>query len=520
MAAFAAKHGAPEAVGLGGEHVLGKRRLHDPRRLLQLVLELAGPPAGVAGEDAHTRQLAHLGRILDLAREKADRAEDKDARPLGVIELAQHDDRLLLHRAADVNQRVRVNEVGERRRRLADRDLGGPVEDDAHGALVAVLAHQHHGAVEVGVEQAGRRDEQLSAQRGHSGILMERRRLVMQYDRGVPTTSREVRLVARPQGVPDEGLFEVAEVTLPDPAEGQVLIRNAYLSVDPYMRGRMSDRRSYVSPFALGEAMTGGAVGRVVVSRNDRWPEGAWVLHQLGWRELALSDGGGLLPVDPSLAPVSTALGVLGMPGFTAWYGLTELGEPKAGETVFVSAAAGAVGSVVGQVAKLLGCRVVGSAGSEEKLAWLRELGFDAVFTYRGRAVHEALREAAPDGIDIYFDNVGGDHLEAALGAMRTRGRIVACGAISRYNDAEPQPGPRNLFMLFTKRLTARGFIISDHYDRVGDFLAVMGPWVRDGEVQYRETIVEGIDDAPRAFLGLLGGENTGKMLVRVGPTE
>jgi NADPH-dependent curcumin reductase CurA len=333
-------------------------------------------------------------------------------------------------------------------------------------------------------------------------------------------TSQEIRLVARPRGLPDEELFEVAEVSLPEPLEGQLLIRNAYLSVDPYMRGRMNDMRSYVSPFALGETMTGGAVGRVVDSRNPQWSEGAWVLHNLGWREWALSDGHGLRPVDGTLAPVSTALGVLGMPGFTAWYGLTELGRPQAGETVFVSAAAGAVGSVVGQVAHELGCPVIGSAGSPQKLAWLQEIGFDAVFSYRDRPVREALKELAPDGIDVYFDNVGGEHLEAAIGAMRTYGRVVACGSISRYNDTEPAPGPRNLFMLFTKRLTVRGFIISDHYDRYGEFLAQMGPWVHEGKVRYRETIVEGIENAPRAFLGLLGGENIGKMLVKVGPSE
>jgi NADPH-dependent curcumin reductase CurA len=340
------------------------------------------------------------------------------------------------------------------------------------------------------------------------------------YDQCVPVTSREIRLVARPQGVPDERLFEVVEAEVPDPVEGQVLIRNAFLSVDPYMRGRMSDRRSYVAPFALGEAMTGGAVGRIASSGNADWPEGTWVLHSLGWREWALSDGHGLQRVDAELAPPSTALGVLGMPGFTAWYGLTELGQPQPGETVFVSAAAGAVGSVVGQIAAVLGCRAIGSAGSPEKLAWLDELGFEVSFSYRDRPVAESLRDAAPDGIDVYFDNVGGDHLEAAIGAMRTHGRVVACGAISRYNDVEPQPGPRNLFMLFTKRLTVRGFIISDHYDRYGEFLATMGPWVRDGRVRYRETVVEGIENAPRAFLGLLGGENLGKMLVRVGPGE
>ena len=336
----------------------------------------------------------------------------------------------------------------------------------------------------------------------------------------MPLTSREIRLAARPQGVPDEDLFELAETEVPDPADGQVLIRNAFLSVDPYMRGRMNDRRSYVAPYALGEAMTGGAVGKIVASRNESLPVGSWVLHSLGWREWALSDGRGLQRIDPTVAPVSAALGVLGMPGFTAWYGLTELGQPQAGETVFVSAAAGAVGSVVGQVAHLLGCRVVGSAGSAEKLAWLGELGFDAAFSYREHPVWEGLRDAAPDGIDVYFDNVGGDHLEAAIGAMHTHGRVVACGAISRYNDTEPQPGPSNLFMLFTKRLTVRGFIISDHYDRFAEFLATMGPWVRDGKVRYRETIVEGIESAPRAFLGLLGGENLGKMLVQVGPAE
>src|SRR5262245_33261463 len=204
---------------------------------------------------------------------------------------------------------------------------------------------------------------------------------------------REVRLVARPQGFPDERLFEIAETPIPAPAEGQVLIRNAYISVDPYMRPRMNDVRSYVAPFTLGEAMTGGAVGRIAASRNSRYSEGDWVLHQLGWREWALSDGATLRRLDPSAAPISTALGVLGMPGFTAWYGLFGLGEPKAGETVFVSGAAGAVGSAAGQMASIAGCRVIGSAGSEEKLAWLRELGFDSVFDYRGQGPRKALAE-------------------------------------------------------------------------------------------------------------------------------
>ena len=334
------------------------------------------------------------------------------------------------------------------------------------------------------------------------------------------TISREIRLVARPQGFPDEDLFEVAETPIPDPADGQVLIRNAFFSVDPYMRPRMNDVRSYVAPFTLGEAMTGGAVGRVAASRNPRYAEGDWVLHQLGWREWALSDGATLRRVDPGTAPVSTSLGVLGMPGFTAWYGLFVLGRPQAGETVLVSGAAGAVGSAAGQMAKIAGCRVIGSAGSEEKLAWLRELGFDAVFNYREQSARAALGELAPDGIDVYFDNVGGDHQEAAIGALRTHGRLVACGSISRYNDAEPSPGPRNMFMVVTKRLRIEGFIISDHYDRFGEFAGEASGWVEDGRLRYRETVVDGIENAPRAFLGLLRGENIGKMLVKVGPSE
>jgi NADPH-dependent curcumin reductase CurA len=332
--------------------------------------------------------------------------------------------------------------------------------------------------------------------------------------------SREIRLVARPQGFPGENLFELAQSPIPDPGEGQVLVRNSYFSVDPYMRPRMNDVRSYVAPYTLGEALTGGAVGRVVASRNDRYEVGDWVVHQLGWREWALSDGHGVRKIDPDAGPVSTSLGVLGMPGFTAYYGLFALGEPKEGETVFVSGAAGAVGSAAGQMARIAGCRVIGCAGSAEKVAWLRELGFDAPFDYREQPVRQALTEAAPDGIDIYFDNVGGDSLEAAIGALRLHGRIVACGSISRYNDVEPAPGPRNLFMVVTKRLRMQGYIISDHFDRFPEFLGRAQEWVRDGRLRYRETVIEGIENAPRAFLGLLRGENLGKMLVKVGPDE
>ena len=326
--------------------------------------------------------------------------------------------------------------------------------------------------------------------------------------------SREIHLAARPHGVPQPTDFDLVDVDVPDPDDGQVLIRNAYVSVDPYMRGRMNDTKSYVPPFALGEALTGGAVGQVVASRNRRVEEGSWVVHNLGWRELALSDGNGLLGVDPAVAPVSTALGVLGMPGLTAYVGLLDVGRAQEGETVFVSGAAGAVGSVVGQIARLKGCRVIGSAGSAEKVAWLRELGFDEVFDYREVTAREALKE----GIDLYFDNVGGPTLEAALAALRMRGRVVACGAISQYNATELPSGPRNLFLVVTKRLRIEGFIVSDHFDRMPAFLGEVAPWVRDGSVRYRETVVDGIENAPAAFIGLLAGENIGKMLVRVGP--
>jgi NADPH-dependent curcumin reductase CurA len=333
------------------------------------------------------------------------------------------------------------------------------------------------------------------------------------------TVGREVRLVERPTGRPDDDLFEIAESPIPEPADGQMLIRNAYFSVDPYMRPRIADARAYIAPFTLGEAMTGGAVGRVAVSRAPGFSEGEWVLHTLGWREWALSDGTYAWKVDPVAAPVSTALGVLGPPGFTAYYGLFEIGRPEPGDTVFVSGASGAVGSAVGQMAKIAGCTVVGSAGSPEKVAWLRELGFDEAFDYRATPVSEALPAAAAGGIDIYFDNVGGDHLEAAIAAMRNHGRIVACGSMSRYAGDQPA-APRNLFMVVTKRLRFEGFLVSEHLDRFPEFVTTATEWVRDGTLRYRETVIEGIENAPSAFLGLLRGESIGKMLVQVGPVE
>jgi len=334
----------------------------------------------------------------------------------------------------------------------------------------------------------------------------------------VPMRSREIRLAARPRGTPSSDDFELAVVDVPDPGDGEVVVRNAFVSVDPYMRGRMNDVRSYVPPFAVGEPLTGGAVGQVVASRDDAWPEGAWVLHDRGWREVALLESSKLRAVDPSAAPLSTALGVLGMPGLTAFVGIVDVAEVTAGETVFVSGAAGAVGSLACQLARLRGARVIGSAGSAAKRAWLGELGVDATFDYHETPPRDALRELAPDGVDVYFDNVGGETLEAAIGALNRHGRIAACGSISGYNSTEPQPGPRNMFMVVTKRLRMQGFIVSDHFGRWGAFRDEVAPRVADGTIGYRETVVDGIERAPEAFLALFTGENVGKMLVRVGP--
>jgi len=507
-AALPPQHVGPERLGVGGEDVLGERELDDPRAFLELTVELAGAPARISRVHTRPAQLAEGVRI-DLRGEKSDRVEYQRAGSFGLDEVGEDDDRRRLDGTSEVHLADIVDEFCELGDGLGDRRLGRAVQDHAERSFLRMLADENDGSPEARVDERRARDQKVPFQRLHC-----------HNHRRMEGVSREIRLVARPQGFPGEDLFEVAETPIPDPADGQLLIRNAYFSVDPYMRPRMNDVRSYVAPFTLGEAMTGGAVGQVVVSRTKAHPEGSWVLHSLGWREWALSDGSGLRSIDPSVAPVSTSLGVLGMPGLTAYYGLFELGAPKEGETVFVSGAAGAVGSTVGQMAKIAGCRVIGSAGSEEKLAWLRELGFDAAFNYRERKPREALAELAADGIDIYFDNVGGDHLEAAIGALRARGRVVACGSISRYNDVEPASGPRNMFMVVTKRLRIQGYIVSDHFDRFGEFYEQAVEWVGDGRLRYRETVIEGIEKAPHAFVGLLRGENIGKMLVKVGPSE
>jgi NADPH-dependent curcumin reductase CurA len=328
----------------------------------------------------------------------------------------------------------------------------------------------------------------------------------------------EIRLASRPKGWPELDNFEVAEVPVPEPAEGQLLVRNLVMSVDPYMRGRMNEGKSYVPPFELGKPLDGGAVGQVVESRTPEFKAGDYVLHGAGWRDYAVLDPKAASKVDPELAPLNAYLYVLGMPGMTAYVGLVDVAQQKEGDTVFISGAAGAVGSLAGQLAKLRGAsRVIGSAGSAEKVRYLtEEVGFDAAFNYREAPVHQQLKEAAPNGIDVYFDNVGGDHLEAAISSMNDFGRIAECGMVSQYNNAEPEPGPRNMFMIVTKRLRLQGFIVSDHAESKEKFFAEVGGYLREGKIKYRETVVDGLANAPQAFLGMLRGENTGTMLVKI----
>ncbi|WP_033291048.1 NADP-dependent oxidoreductase [Amycolatopsis jejuensis] len=331
-------------------------------------------------------------------------------------------------------------------------------------------------------------------------------------------TATEIRLAARPHGVPTHDNFEIVDTAVPSPEPGQLLVRNLLMSVDPAMRGRMNDVKSYAPPFAVGEAMQGGAIGEVVESTVDGFAPGDHVLHQSGWRTHAVLEPKRVAKVDGSAAPLSTYLGVLGMPGLTAYSGLLVSAEFTAGDTVFVSGAAGAVGSLVGQLARLKGAkRVIGSAGSAEKVRYLtEELGFDAAFNYKDGPVAEQLAAAAPEGIEVYFDNVGGEHLEAAIGSMNLHGRIAACGMISQYNATEPNPAPRNLMQLIARRITLRGMLVLDHWHLRDQFLAEVTPLVAAGEIKYSETFVDGIRNAPDALLGLLSGANTGKMLVRI----
>ncbi|MFC7242946.1 NADP-dependent oxidoreductase [Catellatospora aurea] len=329
------------------------------------------------------------------------------------------------------------------------------------------------------------------------------------------TVGREIHLASRPVAMPTPDNFRLVEVAVPEPAEGQVKVRNLVMSVDPYMRGRMNDVKSYVPPFALDAVLDGGAVGEVVESRSPDLKPGDLVLHGYGWREWAVDDARRFRKLDP-VAPPSAFLGVLGMPGLTAYVGLLDIAAMKPGDTVFVSGAAGAVGSLVGQLARLKGAaRVVGSAGSAAKVAHLTDdLGFDAAFNYRDGDVSQLLKQAAPDGIDVYFDNVGGDHLTAAIARAKVFARFALCGAISAYN--EPVPGPDNMTLMIGKRLTMRGFIVSDHNDRMPDLIREVGAWYAAGEIKAEETVVDGLENAPEALTGLLRGANTGKMVVKL----
>ncbi|MWG33082.1 NADP-dependent oxidoreductase [Halomarina oriensis] len=330
-------------------------------------------------------------------------------------------------------------------------------------------------------------------------------------------TNRTWLLAQRPDGRPDEESFEFVERDVPEPGDDEVLVRTLYMSVDPYMRGRMRDAESYADPWEVGDPMQAGVVGEVVESNHPRWSEGDVVTGNLHWADYSVAGGHRLVGVDPDVAPVSTALGVLGMPGRTAYFGLLDVGEPKPGDTVVVSGGAGAVGSVVGQIAKEAGCRVVGVAGAPEKTEWLTdELGFDAALNYKEDDVHGALREAAPDGVDVYFDNVGGPVTDAVFRELNVRSRVVVCGQIALYNATEVPTGPRKLTQLIQTRARVEGVLVSDYEDRFDEATERLARWVGDGTVQYRETTTEGLENAPDAFLGLFDGVNVGKQVVQV----
>ncbi len=337
----------------------------------------------------------------------------------------------------------------------------------------------------------------------------------------MPQTARRIVLASRPVGEPKPSDFRLEEFPVPQPGPGQVLLKTTWLSLDPYMRGRMSDAPSYAKPVGIDEVMEGGTVSEVAASNNEKFAKGDIVLSRAGWQTHMLSDGSGLRRLDPKLAPVSTALGVLGMPGMTAYAGLLEIGQPKAGETVVVSAASGAVGSVVGQIAKIKGARAVGIAGGPEKCKYVTdELGFDDCIDHRGADFREQLKAACPKGIDVYFENVNGPVWDAVFPLLNTFARIPVCGLIAQYSATELTEARYNVPQVFrailTKRLTIRGFIVTDFAAKHGDFQRDAAQWIKEGKIKYREDIAEGIENAPQAFMGLLKGKNFGKQLVRV----
>jgi len=336
--------------------------------------------------------------------------------------------------------------------------------------------------------------------------------------------NRRIVLESRPVGAPRSDNFRLDEAPVPQPADGQLLLRTLYLSLDPYMRGRMSDAPSYAAPVGIGEPMPGGSVAHVEASQHPDYRAGDLVLAYSGWQDYALSDGRGLVRLDPAMPRPSLALGVLGMPGFTAYMGLLDIGRPQPGETVVVAAASGAVGAVVGQIAKLKGCRVVGIAGGSEKCRYvIDELGFDACIDHHGENLPQALAEACPQGIDIYFENVGGAVFDAVLPLLNVRARIPLCGLIAHYNDQALPTGPNRLGQLtrtlLVKRIKMQGFIIFDDYgDRYGEFFTAMSAWLKAGQIKFREDLVDGLENAPQAFIGLLEGRNFGKLLIQVAP--
>jgi len=331
-------------------------------------------------------------------------------------------------------------------------------------------------------------------------------------------TNQQIRLASRPTGWVTEDNFALTEEPIPEPAEGQVLVRNVFMSVDPYMRGRMNDIKSYVPPFQIGEVLQASVVGQVVSSRFEDIAEGDYVTGMLGWENFSVCDGRTLRKVHPGLAPLSYHLGILGMPGMTAYVGLMSIAQAKRGDNVFVSAASGAVGSIVGQLAKIHGCRVAGSAGSDDKVALLgEEFGYDAGINYRtSESLADSVREACPNGIDVLFENVGGEIFEVALWNMRDYGRVALCGMIASYNDEEPQPGPRGMAIIIGRRLTIQGFIVTDHPEACQEYVVKAVGWLKEGKLKYRETVAEGVENAPQAFLDLLKGRNVGKQIVQL----
>ena len=335
---------------------------------------------------------------------------------------------------------------------------------------------------------------------------------------------KRIVLASRPVGEPKPSDFRSEPYEVPTPGQGEVLLRTIWLSLDPYMRGRMNDAASYAQPVPIGGVMEGGTVSEVIASNNPGFAKGDIVLSRAGWQTHALSDGKGLAKIDPKLAPISTAVGVLGMPGMTAYAGLLEIGKPKAGETVVVAAASGAVGSAVGQIARIKGARAVGIAGGKDKCAYVKnELGFDECLDHRDPDLAAKLKDACPKGIDVYFENVGGAVFEAVFPLLNNFARVPLCGLIAHYNDTDAKPpkwAARLMFATLTKRLTFRGFIVSDFAALHGDFLRDMSQWVREGKVKYKEFVTEGLDSAPEALIGLLKGASFGKQLVRVGPDK